>query len=360
MKKIVFLIYFALMPFAFYSCNYGTDKTTSDTEVQQVVRETVKDAPDSVKNAVEELLKTDIKIPPLFDKPDFDTAAADRFKDFASATGGKLKLLVNAALINNEVTKIINAHAEEGADLLLLIDKTHSMVDDIEKVKQGLNKIIGALESHKHVRLAIAFYGDKNEDGPDWFTFKNFEEDYQSAKDFVNRVEVTGGGDIPESIYDAFFKCTEQNFWRSESKRMIILIGDAPPLEKPLSNYSLGDVIRKANEGNIKMNFYPILVTPEIASDSADGPPHLVYEKVKLASTSLYPNPSTGMINMDFDNPDLYNIELYNSAGVLVMKESYSGKNWKKDITNFKDGVYILRASNSDKKFETSKFVLQR
>ena len=360
MKKIFPLIFLVAIPPTLYSCNNSSEKTTSDPQVQEVVRDAVKDASDSVKASVEELLKMDIKIPPLFDKPEFDTAAADRFKDMAGATGGKLKLLVNSALINSEVTKIINKYSEDGADLLLLIDKTHSMVDDIEKVKKGLSTIIRTIDNHKHVRLAIAFYGDKNEDGDDWFSFKNFEEDYQGAQEFVNSMEVTGGGDLPESVYDAFFKCAEQDFWKSPTKRMIILVGDAPPLEKPLSDYSPGDVIRKANEDKVKMNFYPILVTPEIAVDSEGGTAHLVYEKVKLMSTSLYPNPSNGNINMDFDNTDQYSIEIYNSAGILVTKENFNGKNWKKDITNLNDGVYVLRATNQDKKFETSKFILQK
>lgn len=200
-------------------------------------------------------------------------------------------------------------------------------------------------------------YGDKNVDGADWYSYKNFGNDYTSVKEFINNITPTMGGDYPESVYDGFFKSCENSFWRSNNKRMIILIGDAPPLERPLSDYSIEDVIKKAGESNIKMNFYPIVVMPSSLEGVPDDAGMLNFEKGKIISI-LYPNPSFGNLIVQFQTSDNYSIQIFNSTGALVLSDNFSGNVWKRDISNLTNGVYVFRAYNKSKKFETNKFIL--
>lgn len=344
-----------MVPFSLLvSCNLDKDRKLSDQENMELA----KAHNDSVTVILDSLHKTSIYIPPLYDKEIFDSATTAKFFELAKSTHGELKLLVNSKLISTEIVNILKSNAQNNADLLILIDKTGSMVDDIANVKDGLGQIIDVLKTFNNVRLGIALYGDKNEDGPDWFSFRNFEINYNSAKEFINEIEVTAGGDFPESVYEGFFKACEQNFWKSENKRMIILIGDAPPLEKPLSKYEIADLITKAKENKIKMNFYPIVVTQALI-ETLNNPDVKTFEKEKIIP-SVFPNPVSTTINIALATSDIYSIEIFNAAGILVLSDKFSGNLWKRDLSSLQNGAYIARVIRQDKKYETVKFIVYK
>ena len=285
MKTI--LLYATFLLTVFYSCNLDKNRHLSKEEVQELQ----KAHNDSIIIMLDSLYKTSIYVPPLYDKETFDSATTIQFFELAKQTQGELKLLVNSKLISLEIINIIKSVSIDNSDILILMDKTGSMSDDIENVKKGLIQIIDALNVYKNVRVAIALYGDKNIDGSDWFSFRNFEKDYSSIKQFISNIQVTGGGDYPESVYDGFFKSCEQGFWKSDSKRMIILIGDAPPLEKPLSDFAINDVIKRSNDYKIRMNFYPIVVTPTFGEEARPQQKlkHMKKEELFLPFTQIPP-----------------------------------------------------------------------
>lgn len=352
MKQIILLsiLFYTVLS----SCNLDKNRKLSDEEIKELAIA----HNDSVMVVLDSLYKLSIFIPPLYDKQAFDSSATIKFFELAKATQGEVTLLVNSKLISNEIIEIIKSHASDNSDILFLIDKTGSMIDDIENVKKGLQQIVDAINIFKNVRLGIALYGDKNVDGSNWFSYKDFEEDYSSSKHFINTIEVSDGGDTPESVYDGFFKSAEQGFWKSDSKRMIVLIGDAPPLEKPASDYSISDVIGQATKDKITMNFYPIVVTP--TSDLVSSVPATKPYETENLILVFFPNPSVGLINVDFVKSDDYSIEIFNSSGNLVLTENFSGENWKKDLGSFSAGIYVFRVSNQNNKFKTYKFVLQK
>jgi Secretion system C-terminal sorting domain len=335
-------------------CNLNKDRKLSDQELKELA----KAHDDSVFVVVDSMRKLNIYVPPLYDKEVFDSATTVKFFELAKATQGELKLLVNSKLISTEIINIIKSNAENNADLLILMDKTGSMADEIDNVKKGLIQITAALKTFNNVRLGIGLYGDKNDDGTDWFSFRNFETDYTAATGFINRIEVTGGGDYPESVYEGFFKACEQNFWRSQTKRMIILIGDAPPLENPLSKYQVTDVIKKAEEDKIKMNFYPIVVTP-MSDQVLNTAAAKTFEKEKIVA-NLFPNPASDIVNLNLVTNDTYSIEIFNAAGTSILADKFSGNLWKRDVSSLPNGAYIARVIRKDKKFETIKFVVFR
>lgn len=354
-KNIMNKIYFLLLTFLLaISCNLKDRKLT-----QNEIDTLVKEHNDSVTIVLDSLYKLNISIPPLYNQIILDSTTISKFFELANSTDGELKLLVNSKLVTNEIINIIDAYSTENADILLLIDKTSSMQDDIDNVKQSLGQIISALSTKKNTRLGIGLYGDKNADGTAWYSFHNFESDLSKAKEFINSIQVTGGGDYPESVYDGFFQITKENFWKSENKRMVILIGDAYPLENPNSDYTINDVIRKATEYKIKMNFYPIVVSPH--SFFIDK---LQLEDRKFISTKLihniYPNPCFADLKVEFVTSDSYAIEIYDSNGKIIIRENTTNTKWQKNIQAFKDGAYILRVLNSKNMFETSKFIIYK
>ncbi len=336
------------------SCNINPSNQLTEVDTNALK----KAHDDSVQLVIDSLKKVNIYLPPLYDKYTFDSATTIKFFEMAKATQGELKLLVNSKLITKEIINIIDHNAIDHADILFLIDKTGSMEDDIINVQKGLTQIVESLNHFKNIRLGIALYGDKNSDGKDWFSFQNFEMDYNAAQKFIQHIKVTAGADYPESVYEGFFESNTQDFWRSEAKRMVILIGDAPPLEKPLSKYSISDVIEKATLTKTKMNFYPIVVTP-YADDYPKSKSKKTFTSEKIITT-LYPNPSMGIVNVDFTNVDEYQIEIYNSAGIAIINEKYTGNQWQKDLSSFENGAYVLRAVSKEMQYESVKFILNK
>lgn len=162
---------------------------------------------------------------------------------------------------------LITKEADKNSDILFLVDKTTSMSDDIDNVKKGLNDIIDCLPSN-NIRLGCALYADNIDDpmnGIEWYESTPFTSDFNIIRTYVNNISVEGGGySIPESVYDALYRAMEEYNWSSEKgNKMIILIGDAPPLEKPDTKYTREDVLKLAKDLGIGLNIYPVLITNE-------------------------------------------------------------------------------------------------
>ncbi|MBK8145938.1 MAG: T9SS type A sorting domain-containing protein [Bacteroidetes bacterium] len=284
-----------------------------------------------------------------------DTSTIELFAKMARDTKGEAVFSVSKTTIEQTIDKIIEDKVVPKTDLVILIDKTASMTDDIEKVKEGLGQIIATLAKKSRVRLAVGLYGDINYMGDRWFDFEVFEYNYSNAIKFLNEIELIGNYDDPESVYEAFFEVANSSFWESNTKRMVILIGDAAPQEAPLSKYTIYDVINKAKEGNVFMNFYPVLVNPEIVLEKLSD--DLVAKKI---ISKVYPNPTLGEINFEFlDNKD-YSIEVFSSMGTNVFREKRNTWFFSKNFSNLPNGSYILRVFDKEGNFETQKFVIYK
>ncbi len=109
--------------------------------------------------------------------------------------------------------------------------------------------------------MSVVLYGDQNVDGELWYKRVDLSSDLNATRTFINNIGVNGGGDTPESAYDALYKTVDELNWQSDSKRMVLLIGDAPGLEPPLTKHNREDVIQKCIKDKVKANVYPVLIS---------------------------------------------------------------------------------------------------
>ncbi|MFM2224326.1 MAG: hypothetical protein RJA07_528 [Bacteroidota bacterium] len=304
---------------------------------------------------LDSLLNTKVNLPQVFNSEYIDSSTVEKFGELAKQSNGEISIVASSTLIKKEIINVLNKNMEEDADVLLLIDKTGSMYDDLTFIKKGLHQIVGTFKKY-HVRLAIALYGDKNSDGDDWYSYKCFNYDYELAYDFINEIKVTGGDDYPESVYDGYFEAQKENFWQSKTKRMVVLIGDAPPLEKPLSNYSMKDIIADANSKKIKMNFYPIVVSP---SDTVPENEMRKFQKMNFVN-SIYPNPSNGEFTIDFGATNIVKIEVYTASGNLILSMNNSDNKINIDLSGKPNGLYIVRAYDLYHNYDEKKIIIQK
>ena len=148
----------------------------------------------------------------------------------------------------------------------------------------------------------------------------------------------------------------KKGFWRSGTRRIIVLVGDAPSLLPPLSKYTLEDVIRKAKEDKINMNFYPILISPYEKEDLGLA---RRMEEINMIQ-AIYPNPSNGLLNIDFVKEGTYTVDILSQEGKLLSSEKINGTNYKKELLEQANGLYIIRVTDRYKNYDNGRFILQK
>ena len=128
------------------------------------------------------------------------------FSLLSDLTGGYYTTTPSADSLTDIIIALIDSIATEGADVMFLIDKTGSMMDDIFAVQSGLTSIIAALPSN--CRLGLASYGDLVADSVwvgsinDWYDFEDLTLNHSNIQALVNNLstEKTSRSILPGSI----------------------------------------------------------------------------------------------------------------------------------------------------------------
>ena len=146
-------------------------------------------------------------------------------------------------------------------DLMLVIDTTGSMGDEIRYLQAELRSIIGAITA-KHrdldIRVGFVFYRDT---GDEYVTRSfAFDRDIGKAQAMLARQYATGGGDYPEAMDQALIRAVGQE-WRPDAVKSLLLVADAPP-----HNDKFGRTWTAAEAARAKR----IHITPVAASGVAD------------------------------------------------------------------------------------------
>ena len=119
----------------------------------------------------------------------------------------------------------------KSVDLVICLDTTGSMKDDIDEVRKRLIPMLQELGADfTSLRIGMVLYKDYN---ADYLTRTiPFTADFDSFQQTLNSIRVSGGRDIPEAVHEALHDGATKFPWESEAKIML-LIGDAPPHPRP-------------------------------------------------------------------------------------------------------------------------------
>jgi len=187
------------------------------------------------------------------------------FHRLALSTGGIMGLSPSAALLP-QVIETLFAHILENmdttqpVDIAFVLDTTKSMSDDIQHVKNNLQSFLTKLQSKKATaRIGFLEYRDQNEHFLNR-VISDFTNDLNHISKSVESVDVTGGGDEPEAVYDALLAAKSSLSWDSKAKQVVILIGDAPPHPKTVDGkHDEAEIIKQYTDTGIKIAIYPIV-----------------------------------------------------------------------------------------------------
>ena len=114
-------------------------------------------------------------------------------------------------------------------DLMLVIDTTGSMGDEIRYLQGELAAILRSLRARHpglDLRIGFVFYKDV---GDDYVTSTvPLTGDFNAAQGSLRQQSAGGGGDYPEAMEQALIRGAGQQ-WRPDAVKTLLLVADAPP-----------------------------------------------------------------------------------------------------------------------------------
>ena len=126
-------------------------------------------------------------------------------------------------------------------DVVLAFDTTGSMYPYLTAVRDQLMRMVEVIRTEADgLRLGMIAFGDHcDADHPYLLRVQPLTSDYAALQSFVEGVEPTGGGDLPEAVEDVLQAAHRQFDWRQDAPKALILVGDAPPHEAHECPYHL-------------------------------------------------------------------------------------------------------------------------
>ncbi len=114
-------------------------------------------------------------------------------------------------------------------DLMLMMDTTGSMGDELLYLKTELSNVIDRVKGSTgaDVQLSVNFYRDTEDD----YVVRDFgfTPNISIAIDHLNDQRASGGGDYPEAVTTALDNGLYKHQWRDDSEKIMLLVLDAPP-----------------------------------------------------------------------------------------------------------------------------------
>ncbi len=179
-----------------------------------------------------------------------DTVEA--FKTIATAGSGELVWSTGADDVVPKIKKILNEAKGKSVDLVLALDTTSSMKNDIDSVRRMLIPMLQEIiAGFKSFRIGMVLYKDYFDEY--LFRVEKFTQDFGAFQRTLNAIKVSGGRDIPEAVYEALYESATVFPWEAD-ERIVILIGDAPPHPRQRGEISKDMVDEEARSRRLKVN----------------------------------------------------------------------------------------------------------
>ncbi|MDP3180019.1 MAG: vWA domain-containing protein, partial [Spirochaetaceae bacterium] len=191
--------------------------------------------------------------PPPAPPPDKSIYMNETVKAFEGiAKEGEIRYAKDENDITPQIDELLDRAAGKTLDLVVCLDTTDSMGDDIAAVKKTLPALLKKrVADFSSFRVGFVLYKDYFEE----YLYKKFDfvTDLGRFQTNLNSVRVGGGRDIPEAVYEALYAAIKEFRWTADA-RMVILIGDAPPHPLPRANVDKAKVDAAALELGVELD----------------------------------------------------------------------------------------------------------
>src|SRR5260221_4175059 len=118
-------------------------------------------------------------------------------------------------------------------DIVFAIDTTGSMgglIDGAKRTVWSIAKHVGEVDKDADLHVGLVAYRDLGDE----YVTKDFAltSDLDAVFTELSGYQAAGGGDIPEDVDAGLFDAVHKMQWRDGAKKMIFLVGDAPPASR--------------------------------------------------------------------------------------------------------------------------------
>jgi hypothetical protein len=118
-------------------------------------------------------------------------------------------------------------------DVVFAVDTTGSMgglLDGAKRTVWSIANHIRDLDQNADLRIGLVAYRDIG----DAYVTKPFalSDDLDAVFAELSSYQAQGGGDVPENVDAALYEAVHKMAWRTGAKKMIFLVGDAPPASR--------------------------------------------------------------------------------------------------------------------------------
>jgi hypothetical protein len=147
------------------------------------------------------------------------------------AGGVRRSVAIDQASGGQEQQLVIGSPARpvRNFDLMIALDSTGSMGDEIEFLKSELGSILADIQHaypELNIRVGLVSYRDI---GDDYVTRTDpLTSNFNLIEQRLGITRGTGGGDMPEAMDQALIRAVGQN-WRPDAVKTLLLVADAPP-----------------------------------------------------------------------------------------------------------------------------------
>lgn len=166
------------------------------------------------------------------------------YNNIALPTSGEFVRTLRLNLVKTIVEQI-DSHATDSTDIVILIDASGSMGNNIKTMMKESDAILASIPAGSRVGAASFRISSSNQ----WFVLSDLSEDHWNAIDFIGKKR---GYHSSESHYDAIVKTVHSSSWKNNN-RMIITITDEyiAPVE---NQNSAADAIGAAASENVELH----------------------------------------------------------------------------------------------------------
>ena len=172
--------------------------------------------------------------------PSFDGLKAGVKVTVAVKGAKSVQKKLTRKLIKNggDIVFLVNTEPQtiENLDLLVTIDATGSMSDEMRYLQTELKAIVGRVERanpNLNVRTGLIVYRDVGDE----YVVREipFTDDIEDFRQSLSEQAAGGGGDTPEAMHTALQKGLEME-WRKDALKVNLLVADAPPHDRHITD----------------------------------------------------------------------------------------------------------------------------
>lgn len=211
---------------------------------------------------------------------------------YPTVTKEEYDLKIKYVNINDEtieLSKQINGDFEMSIDdakprenvieLMLIIDTTGSMGDELEYLKSELAYVIEEIKKNNNdisIYIALLFYRDQNDA---YITkYVEFTDDVNLTIAELKKQGANGGGDFEEAVQIAFNEALQKNWTSKNSTKIILHVADAPAHDQDIQQWN--DCVLKASSMGIQ------IIT--IASSGIDRKTEYFFRAQSMITNGVY------------------------------------------------------------------------